>query len=219
MLVKEMIEAISNKELKIIDLAKEYGCSDRTIQTKIKRLGFEWDSVASRYNFIGSDESVFDLDIKDVFKKASRKASNNDSKRVSKKEIKKEIKKANEEVATSTQYGTALRISPEIASTLDSDNNSGMLSMFARELASKKDSEIVGKIASEKEGNKTVKRDSKKASDNIDLLLAGKKTKKDYKGFYLDSDVASVIESVNSGVRSELVNECLRKVFKEKGLL
>lgn len=203
MLVKEMIEAISNKELKIIELAERYGFSDRTIQTKIKRLGFEWDSAKGEYNFIGSDESVFNIAIEEVFKKASRKAS------------KKEIKKASEEVATSKEYGTRINVSPEIASLITSDITGRMTDILSRKVANELNSKIINKIAIEEESKKTVKTDS----DNIDLLLAGKKAKKDYKGFYLDSDVAGVIESVNSGVRSELVNECLRKVFKEKGLL
>ncbi|MEH7683785.1 HTH domain-containing protein, partial [Priestia megaterium] len=38
-----MIEAISDKKLKVNDLAKKYEVSDRSIQTKIKKLGFEWD--------------------------------------------------------------------------------------------------------------------------------------------------------------------------------
>lgn len=56
-------------------------------------------------------------------------------------------------------------------------------------------------------------------SDNIDRLLAGKKAKKEYRGFYLDHDIISIIDNVDNGIKSELVNECLRKVFKEKGIL
>lgn len=60
---------------------------------------------------------------------------------------------------------------------------------------------------------------SKKTSDNIDRLLSGKKTKKVYRGFHFDTDVISVIDSVDIGVKSELINECLRSVFKSKNLL
>jgi len=35
----------------------------------------------------------------------------------------------------------------------------------------------------------------------------------------LDNDVLQIIDNVDSGIKSELVNECLRKVFKEKGLI
>jgi hypothetical protein len=40
-----------------------------------------------------------------------------------------------------------------------------------------------------------------------------------YRGFYFDDDVLSIIDQVPKSYKSELVNEALRKVFKEKGLL
>lgn len=60
-----------------------------------------------------------------------------------------------------------------------------------------------------------------KSNDKIDMLLnAGtKKKNKTYRGFYFDDDVLNVINSVGAGNKSELINECLRVVFKSKGLL
>ncbi|WP_240962108.1 hypothetical protein [Priestia megaterium] len=57
--------------------------------------------------------------------------------------------------------------------------------------------------------------------DAIDLLLQGPKdrSKRVYRGFYFDDDVLSIIDRVPKSYKSELVNEALRKVFKEKGLL
>lgn len=187
MLVKDMIEAIANKELKVKNLADFYKASDRTIQTKIKKLGFVWLPKEARYNFIGTDESVFNLTIDEVFK--SNIPSN--------KAVKNTIEKASKEVA-STVHNTS-----ENTPETKSNNNS--------------------KTTSKKEINNAVIKDSLKTvndtSDNIDRLLAGKKAKKAYRGFYFDDDVLSVIDSVNSGVKSELINECLRKVFRDKGLL
>lgn len=45
------------------------------------------------------------------------------------------------------------------------------------------------------------------------------KEKRVFKAFYLDADIISVIDNIDSGIKSDLVNECLRKVFKDKGLL
>ena len=174
-----MIEAIANKELKIIDLAENYGTSDRTIQTKIKKLGFVWVAKETRHNFIGTDESVFNLTIDEVFK--SNPTSN--------KAVNTNIEKTSKEVAV-TVHDT-----------------------------SKNASEIDSEIKSKSEVTKTSPKAVNNTSDNIDRLLAGKKVKKAYRGFYFDDDVLSVIDNVNSGVKSELINECLRKVFKDKGLL
>ncbi|MED3886758.1 MULTISPECIES: hypothetical protein [Priestia] len=58
--------------------------------------------------------------------------------------------------------------------------------------------------------------------DAIDLLLQSPKdrSKRVYRGFYFDDDVLSIIDRVPKSYKSELVNEALRKVFKErKGII
>lgn len=189
MLVRGMIEAISDKKLKVNDLAKKYEVSDRTIQTKIKKLGFEWDSVEGKYNFVGTDESIFDKDIDEVFKKNSKTTKQLTGTFPIQKRVKKNIRTANKEVASSIQKVNKNR--PEKDSNIDSES-------------------II---------RKNMKKNNKKKIDNIDRLLAGKKAKREFRGFYLDSDVLQIIDNVDSGIKSELVNECLRKVFKEKGLI
>jgi hypothetical protein len=189
MLVRDMIEAISDKKLKVNDLAKKYEVSDRSIQTKIKKLGFEWDSVEGKYKFVGRDESIFDKDINEVFKKNSKTTKQLTGTFPIQKRVKKNIQTANKEVASSIQKVNKNK--PE------------------------KDSDIY----SESIIRKNMKKNNKKKIDNIDRLLAGKKAKREFRGFYLDNDVLQIIDNVDSGIKSELVNECLRKVFKEKGLI
>lgn len=225
MLVKEMIKAISNKELKVIDLAEKYGFSDRTIQTKIKNLGFEWDSVKGEYTFTGTDESVYELAVDNVFKKKARTSS--------KKEAKSEVEKAGKEVAGTLQNYNENR--PEISNKSNiknevkksnkkvsikdndkvSENKIRRPSIFDGDAYSDYARERNAQLAREKANDKAIDQNS----DTIDLLLSGQKPKRTSKAFYLDHDVLQIIESVDSGVRSDLVNECLRKVFKEKGLL
>lgn len=180
-----MIEAISDKKLKVNDLAKKYEVSDRTIQTKIKKLGFEWDSVQGKYNFVGTDESIFDKDIDEVFKKNSKTTKQITGTFPIQKRVKKNIRTANKELASSIQKFNKNR--PEKDSNIDSES--------------------------------IIRKNNKKKIDNIDRLLAGKKAKREFRGFYLDNDVLQIIDNVDSGIKSELVNECLRKVFKEKGLI
>lgn len=61
--------------------------------------------------------------------------------------------------------------------------------------------------------------------DSLDFLLFGKKqsSNKVYKGFYLEPEIARILDKLarkqGKGIQSQLVNESLRKVFKEKGLL
>ncbi|MGV7002695.1 HTH domain-containing protein [Priestia megaterium] len=81
---------------------------------------------------------------------------------------------------------------------------------------------IINKNLSElKEKNKKKGIVRNSTSDVVDVLLAGTKppSKRVYQGFYFDKDVLSIINSVPKNYKSELINEALRKVFKEKGLL
>lgn len=61
--------------------------------------------------------------------------------------------------------------------------------------------------------------------DAIDALLTLKRdaSSKVFKGFYLDPDVAKVLDKLarkhGKGIQSQMVNEALRKVFRDKALL
>jgi hypothetical protein len=201
MLVRDMISEIKNGQLSIDDLAKKYNFSDRTIQARIKELGFKWLAKEGKYDFVGDDESVFERDIDVVFESRTPSRSASKSKSKSNTTGINDIKDASNEVASTIQ--DAVNITPEANSNNASNDTS------------KKGSTR----NSNKNSKKTAHNASGGASDNIDRLLAGKKAKKTYRGFYFDSDVLAVIEGVDSGIKSELINECLRKVFKEKGLL
>ena len=57
--------------------------------------------------------------------------------------------------------------------------------------------------------------------NNIDNILFGKGTNNGrvQRAYYLDTDIAGIIDQIDGKQKSNLVNDCLRKVFKEKGLL
>jgi transcriptional antiterminator len=163
MLVSEIIHKIMMKEMTIKELAELYGVSDRTIQLKIKKLGYEWDSKQSIYNYIGESPEPSDVDFNTLFGK----------------------------------------------------NNASMgeINKSKSEIASTRTSETKNKIESTSTSNNEM--------DSIDMLLAGKKShnKRVYRGFYLDEDILNIIDRVPKNYKSELVNESLRKIFKDKGLL
>jgi transcriptional antiterminator len=168
MLVKEILNKIMVKELTIKELADTYDVSTRTIQLKIKKLGYEWDSKQSIYRYVGEDPEPLDLDFSTLISKNST--------------IPVEQKQADSEAAASVSY----------LNESESTNNSVS-----------KASTTTSKV------------------DAIDLLLQSPKdrSKRVYRGFYFDDDVLSIIDRVPKSYKSELVNEALRKVFKEKGLL
>ncbi|RFB32621.1 HTH domain-containing protein [Bacillus sp. RC] len=168
MLVKEILNKIMEKELTIKELADMYDVSTRTIQLKIKKLGYEWDSKQSIYRYVGEDPEPLDLDFSTLISKNST--------------MPVEQKQANNEVAASVSY-----------------------------------------LNESESTNASVSKASTNASkvDAIDLLLQNPndRSKRVYRGFYFDDDVLSIIDRVPKSYKSELVNEALRKVFKEKGLL
>src|SRR6478735_3824317 len=168
MLVKEILNKIMEKELTIKELADMYDVSTRTIQLKIKKLGYEWDSKQSIYRYVGEDPEPLDLDFSTLISKNST--------------MPVEQKQANNEVAASVSY-----------------------------------------LNESESTNASVSKASTNASkvDAIDLLLQNPndRSKRVYRGFYFDDDVLSIIDRVPKSYKSELVNEALRKVFKEKGLI
>ncbi|MGG3122856.1 HTH domain-containing protein [Priestia megaterium] len=168
MLVKKMLNGIMMKEITIKELADQYGVSTRTIQLKIKKLGYEWDSKQSIYRYVGEDTEPLDLDFSMLISKNST--------------MPVEQKQTNSEVAAS------------ISNMNESESTSASFP---------KASTNASKV------------------DAIDILLQNPKdrSKRIYRGFYFDDDVLSIIDRVPKSYKSELVNEALRKVFKEKGLL
>ena len=168
MLVKKMLNGIMMKEITIKELADQYDVSTRTIQLKIKKLGYEWDSKESIYRYVGEESEPLNVDFGTLISKNSKMPA--------------EQKLVNNEVAASISY-------------LNESESTSASSLKASTEAS------------------TV--------DAIDILLQNSKdrSKRVYRGFYFDDDVLSIIDQVPKSYKSELVNEALRKVFKEKGLL
>lgn len=164
MLVKEMLNKIIVKEITIKELADTYDVSTRTIQLKIKKLGYEWDSKESIYRYVGEESEPLDVDFSTLISKNSKMPAKQ--------------KLANNEIAASVSYLN------------ESESSNGSF-----------------------EKASTV--------DAIDLLLQNPKdrSKRVYRGFYFDDDVLHIIDRVPKSYKSELVNEALRKVFKEKGLV
>ncbi|MDU9694158.1 hypothetical protein O0Q50_23520 [Priestia aryabhattai] len=160
MLVKEVLNKIHEKELTIKELADLYGVSARTIEMKIKNLGYEWNNKQSAYYYTGTGLEPLNTNFSGLFSKANQKLV--------------EQKQANSEIASAS------------------------------------------------EGNRNLEESIANGElDTIDILLQSPKdrSKRVYRGFYFDNDVLNIIERVPKSYKSELVNEALRKVFKEKGLL
>ncbi|MFQ6585545.1 hypothetical protein [Priestia megaterium] len=168
MLVKKMLNGIMMKEITIKELADQYNVSTRTIQLRIKKLGYEWDSKQSIYRYVGEEPEPLEVDFNTLISKNSKVPV--EQKQIT-SEIAASINHVNESESTSASFPKA------------STNASKV--------------------------------------DAIDILLQNPKdrSKRVYRGFYFDDDVLSIIDRVPKSYKSELVNEALRKVFKEKGLL
>ncbi|MCM3187074.1 HTH domain-containing protein [Priestia megaterium] len=72
MLVKKMLNGIMMKEITIKELADQYDVSTRTIQLKIKKLGYEWDSKESIYRYVGEESEPLDVDFSTLISKNSK---------------------------------------------------------------------------------------------------------------------------------------------------
>ena len=168
MLVKKMLNGIMMEEITIKELADQYGVSTRTIQLRIKKLGYEWDSKQSIYRYVGEEPEPLEVDFNTLVSKNSKVLV---EQKQTTSEIAASISNINESEITSTSF-------------LKASTNASKV-------------------------------------DAIDILLQNPKdrSKRVYRGFYFDDDVLSIIDRVPKSYKSELVNEALRKIFKEKGLL
>ncbi|MEK4719335.1 HTH domain-containing protein [Priestia aryabhattai] len=58
--------------LPIKELADQYDVSTRTIQSKIKKLGYEWDSKESIYRYVGEESEPLDVNFNTLISKNNK---------------------------------------------------------------------------------------------------------------------------------------------------
>lgn len=166
MLVKDIIEGIETKKFTVSQLAEKYQVTKRTIQGKIKSLGFTWDAKGMKYDHTAVPEDTYSLVFDDLMQSKGN---------------------------TSRKH--------EKSNTKHSGSNESDMYTARKETATSKQEEEY---------------------DRLDYLLFGRQ-KNDadrmYRGYYIDNDLLSIIDNVKTGNKSDLINECLRYVFKQKGLL
>lgn len=160
LLVKNIINQIESNEITVQDIADHYNVTKRTIQSKIKSLGYKWNSKAARYDYIGNDSEPVDVNFSDLFE------NNN---KIGRDELESKLEATNEQLDDKIKASDVMK---------------------------------------------------QKEMDAVDILLNKKQKKKRvYQGFYFDPDIIKIIDLANERQKSELVNQALRMVFKEKGLL
>lgn len=155
--VNDVITAIENGQATIKEISEHYNVSDRTVQNKIKSLGFTWNAKERKYNKENVMQDVYSLKFDEIMQSNIKTRDN------SKKAVTKQIQQP---------------------SDISKDNNTNL--------------------------------------ELIDYLLFGDtkpKKEKKLRGFYLSDDILEVIDKAPPKNKSALVEECLRYVFKQKGLL
>ncbi|MDQ0808260.1 HTH domain-containing protein [Priestia megaterium] len=101
MLVKEILNKIMVKELTIKELADTYDVSTRTIQLKIKKLGYEWDSKQSIYRYVGEDPEPLDLDFSTLISKTNKMPA---EQKQTNSEVAASVSNVNESESTSASF-------------------------------------------------------------------------------------------------------------------
>jgi hypothetical protein len=89
----------------------------------------------------------------------------------------------------------------------------------SQEVAVAKESNKKSK-ASHKQNNNATTVIHETPQDAIDYILFGsRKVNRVQRAYYIDKDLADIIDKIEGKQKSNLVNECIRKVFQEKGIL
>jgi hypothetical protein len=198
-LAKIAKERLTIGEHKAKDVLKEAGC-------------YSISGKRGWYLKEGTDKSILEKSIYDfpsAQKKVNRKPKATGVKTGSKTGIKNSPK-----TGTGTTAGTVTGIN---------DANIQAFNEVATGLKAGKDTGAgkgAGAVTSISKGNRAGN-ETGKQTDILDRLFTGISATTDKKevSFYLTHDVIEVINRAKKGNRSDLVNEALRKVFKEKGWL
>lgn len=194
----EIVNGIEAQLLTIKALTLAYDVSDRTISNKIKQSGYRWGAKEAKYTYVGDN---FERDSNKVFEEMFTKPV--------------PVFKGYAEInnASDPEHDKVIEI------PVDKETEE-LLTPVVTPATKKKEVQTPAKPS------KSVPQSSKATSkvspelDRIDFLLGKvEKKEKTYRGFYIDNDVIAVLDEVASGNKSELVNECLIAVFKQKGLM
>lgn len=213
--VRELVDLFNAGIIKYQDIQDLFSVSRDLIKARLSGIGLQWDN--SQKKMIGeATEDNINKPLLQLFEKQRGRNQFSQSPKVSDKTgIETGTSKgagngseagniAGGDASEETGTGDAFK---EVATTLQAGLNTGTSTG-----AGKKTSKGAGKQT----GNNT-----RKEADILDRLFEGSPATNDKKevSFYLTHDVISVINKAKKGNRSDLVNEALRKVFREKGWL
>ncbi|WP_257064539.1 hypothetical protein [Priestia megaterium] len=104
MLVKEILNKIMVKKITVKELADTYDVSTRTIQLKIKKLGYEWESKQNIYHYVGEDPEPLDLDFSTLISKTNKMPA---AQKQTNSEIAASVSNSNESESTSASVSKA----------------------------------------------------------------------------------------------------------------
>lgn len=88
-------------------------------------------------------------------------------------------------------------------------------------VANKKTTKTVNDSVTKRVNNTVDNTNDISTVDSIDRILFSKSVESTrvQRAYYIDKDIANIIDKVDNKQKSNLVNECLRRIFEEKGLL
>ncbi|KAB2400835.1 hypothetical protein F8514_30005 [Bacillus toyonensis] len=121
--------------------------------------------------------------------------------------------------AKATNHNASISASEEIASTIETPvKESEVISNTSK--APAKESKVASNTSKTpvKASRKTVTSEL----DSIDVLLLQNQEEsvnRTYRGFYWDKDIISFLDGIKHGNKSDLMNEIVRTVLKDKGLV
>lgn len=212
MKIGDILELLKNDIVANIAKREDVHLSEKPLRKALKSAGYEFRNSGQKgwyYAGTGDEASILEQSIYEYSSKAKATAVKTGTYTRKETSIKTGGKTGKE-----TGQEQALN---EVATSVEAGVNTGM---NAGNRTGKGTSTSAGKIASLNTRKETGSVTGNSA-DVLDRLFAGLPATNDKKevSFYLTKDVIEVINRAKKGNRSDLVNEALRKVFREKGWL
>jgi hypothetical protein len=189
--VRDLVELFNSGEIRYADIMDLFSVSRDLIKARLTGIGLHWDNSQKKFVGDAAEEDLNTLLIQLFEKQRGNQTGTSTG----------NGKRAGTGKSKRTSLGTG--ISTGVSASKNTGEDTGAFKEVATSIET-------GTSAS-----------AGKGTDILDRLFTGLSTTTEKKevSFYLTHDVIEVINKAKKGNRSDLVNEALRKVFREKGWL
>lgn len=191
---RDLVDLFNDGTIKYQDVIDLFGVSRDLIKARLGSMGLRWNNSKKMMDGEATEDAL-NTPLLQLFERQRGRNQHSNSK--------KEIAYASNEVASAVE-GQA------------KESNIKTKAITSKQKAGKK------KVDTIKSKSITSQNEATSNLDSIDVLLLQNQEESEqrtYRGFYWDSEIIRFLDSIKHGNKSDLMNEIVKTVLKEKGAI